>query len=90
MADILDARPMPVITMGGTSAKELLEGRVEVLNALRKARDLVAYHHPNARDYNDYAPARAAHEEDLRQLNELIQQHETLAIFIADDPRAHK
>lgn len=84
---------LPMITLGGTSAKRLYEMFSNVLDSLRQTRDYMTdWPTPAARDYhqlpaNEAACALNQHGERLNAIDRLIADYEALQSHAADAVR---
>jgi hypothetical protein len=66
---------LPFVHLNGTSKKELLEGYIDVANALSHAIDVVQKNAPNMRDYyltQNGSAAMSEHQERLRKLQSVL------------------
>lgn len=80
----------PTVHLNGTSQRELLQGYVDAIRALREAERAMAQAAPNARDYYVKGPdvvreAMRQHADRMVKLAEVISDLEAIAEKLADD-----
>jgi hypothetical protein len=79
----------PSIHLNGTSKAALLEEQINVLEALRAAREAMSIAQPNGRDYYPQGPMALLHAQDanrdrFRRLNSIIDEVEKIVTHISD------